>query len=120
MGNIVNRSDSEEVDSINHLLWWSLGGTALFLFTVCVYYFARPQIDSFIQNGFNWDKSSSSTQVQETELELEEPVSLESQDTAPAQGTESSVQYIPLEAETFQQSTEKDGSHPDFGKPRGH
>ena len=50
MGDNLNRSDSQEVDTINHLLFWSLGGTALFLVLVCCYYCARSDIDQFFQS----------------------------------------------------------------------
>ncbi|MBI1270096.1 hypothetical protein GC174_06670 [bacterium] len=50
MGDNLNRSDSQEVDTINHLLFWSLGGTAFFLVLVFCYYCARIDIDQFFQS----------------------------------------------------------------------
>lgn len=113
MGNIVNRSDSDEVDSINHMLWGSLAGTAIFLILVCVYYFCRPEIDRVLKDGVSslWARADQSE---------EDPSRIKIIDSAPSKNNEQQIEINPaqdLEADDGGESRFEDVSSR-FGKPR--
>lgn len=113
MGNIVNRSDSDEVDSINHMLWGSLAGTAIFLILVCVYYFCRPEIDRVFKDGVSslWARADQSQ---------EDPSRIKIIDSAPSKNNEQQLEINPaqdLEADDGRDSRSEDVSSR-FGRPR--